>query len=152
MNDHAHNTNVPRLPLLGAAFLIVASLLLVAMVRLTGFGASHVEDSEAVMVRELRFEDRADGSIAVLDAREGNVVYSVAPGTNGFLRGTMRGLARERKRQGSGPEYPFRLIGHTDGRLTLEDPATGRRIDLESFGPTNAAVFSRLLVTEGRSQ
>jgi len=29
--------------------------------------------------------------------------------------------------------------------LTLVDPGTGRRVDLESFGPTNAAVFARLM-------
>jgi len=76
----------------------------------------------------------------------------VAPGTNGFLRGTLRGLARERKRQGIGPEAPFRLTAHDDGRLTLADPATGRRVDLESFGPTNAAVFSQLLVAGGAAR
>jgi hypothetical protein len=30
-------------------------------------------------------------------------------------------------------------------RLTLADPATGERVDLESFGPTNAAAFAQLL-------
>ena len=73
------------------------------------------------------------------------MVETVAPGTNGFLRGTMRGLARERKRQGIGAELPFRMIGRADGRLTLEDPGTGRRVDLGSFGPTNAAAFARLM-------
>ena len=57
----------------------------------------------------------------------------------------MRGLARERKRQGIGPELPFQLVGRADGRLTLIDPGTGRRVDLESFGPTNAAAFVRLM-------
>ena len=28
---------------------------------------------------------------------------------------------------------------------TLEDPATAQRVDLESFGPPNSAVFARLL-------
>ncbi|RZJ85185.1 MAG: photosynthetic complex assembly protein PuhC, partial [Massilia sp.] len=97
--------------------------------------------------RQLRFEDRDDGSIAVLDAKGGALLYTVAPGTNGFLRSTMRGLVRERKREGQGPELPFELLGRTDGRLTLLDPATGRRIDLESFGTTNSAVFARLLPT-----
>ena len=31
------------------------------------------------------------------------------------------------------------------GSLTLVDPATSERVDLESFGPTNAAVFAQLL-------
>ncbi len=78
-------------------------------------------------------------------------VDTVAPGTNGFLRGTMRGLARERKRQGVGPELPFRMIGRADGKLTLEDPGTGRRVDLGSFGPTNAAVFAQLMATALRA-
>ena len=48
-------------------------------------------------------------------------------------------------RLGLGAEQPFQLIGRTDGRLTLADPATGQRVDLESFGPTNVAVFARFL-------
>ena len=65
-------------------------------------------------------------------------MYVVAPGTNGFLRGVLRGLARERKLERSAIEPPFRLTRWADGRLSLEDPATGRRIDdLEAFGPTN---------------
>jgi len=98
-------------------------------------------------VQQLRFEDRDDGGIAVRDARSGALLATVAPGTNGFLRSTMRGLVRERKRQGLGPELPFELIARVDGRLTLIDPGTHRRIDLESFGPTNSAVFARLLPT-----
>jgi hypothetical protein len=37
------------------------------------------------------------------------------------------------------------LIGRADGRLTLRDPSTGRIVDLESFGPTNAGEFAHLL-------
>ena len=43
---------------------------------------------------------------------------------------------------------PFKLIARTDGRLTLFDPVTGQRIDLESFGPTNAAVFAPFLTMQ----
>ena len=39
-----------------------------------------------------------------------------------------------------------------DGRLTLVDPGTGRRVDLESFGPTNSAVFAQLLPTPTGAQ
>jgi putative photosynthetic complex assembly protein len=44
-----------------------------------------------------------------------------------------------------GPDLPFRLTHWSDGRLTLEDAATGRRIELESFGPTNMQAFASLL-------
>ena len=144
VHAHSHGT-VPRLPLIALGAMVVLVVLTVALVRLTGVGAVQVPDAAAASVRELLFEDRPNGSIVVLDARDRHVVDTVAPESNGFLRGTMRGLARERKRQGIGPELPFRLIGRADGRLTLVDPGTGRRVDLESFGPTNAAAFARLM-------
>lgn len=143
---HVHAQEpLPRALLMALAGFALAALLLAAVARLTGWGTAHQPDAPAVAVRELRFEDRADGGIAILDARDGAVVGAAEPGTNGFLRSAVRGLVRERKRQGAGADVPFRLVARADGRLTLEDPATTRRIDLESFGATNAAVFARLL-------
>ena len=146
MAESAVSPHFPKAPLLAVGGLVLAALVSVAVVRLTGYGLIHVPDASTVATREFRFEDRPDGSIAVLEAGSGRVVSTVAPGTNGFLRGTMRGLARERKRQNVGPEIPFQLLGRSDGRLTLVDPGTGRRVDIESFGPTNAAVFAGLMV------
>ncbi len=93
--------------------------------------------------RSLRFEDRPNGDIAVLDATTQREVAHFQ-GEQGFLRGSLRALARERQRRGIGPQMPFELTGHVDGRITLRDTATGQRIALESFGPTNSAVFSQL--------
>ena len=140
-------TGFPRAPLLAVGGFVLASVVAVAAVRLTGVGVVRTPDAPTVSVREFRFEDRPDGSIVVLDASGRQLIDTVAPGTNGFLRGTMRGLARERKRQGVGPELPFRMIGRADGKLTLEDPGTGRRVDLGSFGPTNAAVFAQIMAS-----
>jgi len=138
-------SNLPVLPLAAMGALVLSSLLGVSLVRLAGISAVQQADAATYSTRELRFQDRADGGIDVLDARNGTLLETVAPGTNGFLRSTMRGLVRERKRQSLGPETPFELLGRVDGRLTLVDPGTGRRIDLESFGPTNSAVFAKLL-------
>jgi putative photosynthetic complex assembly protein len=135
----------PRGPLIGASALIGFALLSAVLVRATGIGASRTPDAAPVAVRELRFEDRTDGSIAVYDPVNNRLLETVSPGTNGFLRGTLRGLARERKRQRISPDQPFRLTARIDGRLTLEDEATGRRVDLESFGPTNLGAFAQLL-------
>jgi putative photosynthetic complex assembly protein len=66
-------------------------------------------------------------------------------GEQGFLRGSLRALARERRMREVGSLPPFELAARADGRLTLMDTATGARLDLESFGPTNAAVFARML-------
>jgi len=142
-----YRDTVPRGMLAALGAVVLASLLAVGFVRLTGIGVAHVPDAPAVSVREFRFEDQANGGIVVRDAHSGRVVHTVAPETNGFLRGTMRGLARERHRRAIGPEIPFRMVGRADGKLTLEDPATGRRVDLGSFGPTNAAVFAGLMAS-----
>jgi putative photosynthetic complex assembly protein len=152
MNSATHDRSLPpirypRAPLFALGGLVLASVLAVSAVRLTGVGAMHVPDAPAVAVREFRFEDRPDGSIVVLDAAGRQLIDTVAPGSNGFLRGTMRGLARERMRQGVSRELPFRMTGRADGKLTLEDPGTGRRVDLGSFGPTNAAVFAHIMAS-----
>jgi putative photosynthetic complex assembly protein len=78
------------------------------------------------------------------DEATGELVASVQ-GEQGFLRGALRALSRERRARGLGPEQPFELIARPDGRLTLVDPVTEQRIDLESFGPTNAGKFATLL-------
>ena len=61
----------------------------------------------------------------------------------------MRILARERRMNDEGRETPFRLIRWADGRLSIEDPATGRRIDLGAFGAANTQAFARLMPTSG---
>lgn len=136
---------LPRGPLIGAGVLVGMTILFVLLTRLTGLGASQIVPATPLTVRNLHFSDLPNGAIAVYDVKEGRAIDVVAPGTNGFLRATLRGLARERKRQGIGDATPFRLIGGEHGRLTLEDPATGRHVDLEAFGATNADVFARLL-------
>jgi putative photosynthetic complex assembly protein len=94
-------------------------------------------------VLQLRFEDRPDGSIAVIDYKTGREIDAIQ-GEAGFVRGTLRGLAQERKRRGLDSGPPFELIYRADGRLTLADTATGRMLDLESFGPINASTFFKL--------
>ena len=81
----------------------------------------------------------------VWDASSDQLLVSLQPGTENFIRGVMRGLARERRSHSLDRETPFRIARHSDGRLTLQDLATGRRIDLQAFGPTNVGSFERLL-------
>lgn len=144
----ALNPTFPRTPLLLIGATLMAVLVAVAAVRLSGVDISE-PDAAAVQTRALRFEDRPDGSIAVIDGRSGTVVHHVV-GEAGFVRGTLRGLARERKRMGGGPDQAFELVARADGRFTLHDPVTGRRVDLESFGPVNAAGFAALLYVGGK--
>jgi putative photosynthetic complex assembly protein len=140
----------PRAPLIGLFAVVGLSLAVAATGRITNIGATPVAGT-VIAARDLRFADGADGSVIVTDARDGTPV-EVLTGENGFIRGTLRGLARTRKSEGIGPEDAFRLAAWNDGRLTLDDPATGRHIELEAFGPTNTAVFGRLLTAHGGTQ
>ena len=107
-------------------------------------------DAPAKQVKQLRFEDRSDGSIAVFDYQTGKQIDSIV-GEAGFVRGTLRTLAQERKRRDIDNKPPFELIARQDGRLTLMDPSTGRTIDLESFGAINAKHFARLLQIDSQT-
>jgi putative photosynthetic complex assembly protein len=135
----------PRAPLLGAAALVCISLIAATVGSLTGIGA-RAPVSTPVSERLLRFLDGPDGSVLVYDANAAAKPITVATGQNGFLRGVLRGFARTRKADGVGDEAPFLLTAWADGRLTLQDPSTGRHADLEAFGPTNVAVFARFLI------
>jgi putative photosynthetic complex assembly protein len=130
--------------LVGAAALIAATLL----VAIPGHRAP-VDPAAAgmrpVAERGLLFADRADGGILVRDARTGRVIEELPAGTEGFLRGALRGLARDRLRAGHGPDVPFRLSAWADGRITLEDTATGVVMELHAFGRGNAEAFLNLM-------
>lgn len=99
--------------------------------------------------RLVRFEDASDGSVVIRDAQNMQILARFPVAEGGFVRGSIRALARERRQEGQGREAPFRLAVWLDGQLTLDDAATGRRIDLTAFGATNAGVFSRLLTAQG---
>ncbi len=147
MATHTHNIQLPRGLLLAAVLLVGGVLLAVATVRISGVDISTRSQAATVAERQLRFEDAPDGSIRVIDAGGAApvVVQTIAAGEGGFLRGALRALVRARRSAGVGAATPFHLVAHADGRLTLEDPATQQRLALESFGPTNAAVFAQLL-------
>jgi putative photosynthetic complex assembly protein len=133
----------PRLPLVAAGGMVAIALVAAIAGRLAGDGNMQ-PTATMVAERNLRFEDRADGAVLVVNA-ENNKTIQVMTGQNGFLRGTLRGFARTRHMEGIGETVPFRLSSWSDGRLILFDPATGRHVDIEAFGTLNEAVFGRLL-------
>ena len=142
-NAHTHPDPLPRGLLMAMAALVLVALAGVSAVRLSGTEV-RAPDAAPALSRSLKFSDASDGGVLVIDARSGEQVAHVQ-GEGGFLRGALRVMARERRMRGLGGEAPFELVGRADGRLTLLDPATGQRIDLEAFGPTNAGAFAALL-------
>jgi len=127
------------------AALIVGTLLAVLLARPPGGARTGLPQVDLVVERDFVFLDGPDGEVSVSVAGHPALGRALPAGTHNFIRGVLRGLARERRQHGLGREAPFRLAAWADGRLSLEDTATGRIIALESFGPTNAAEFRRLL-------
>lgn len=143
MQPRNPHRSIPRAPLLVGLGLLAFTLAVTDLFGLVGgAGAS---TAAPVVERALRFEDRADGAIVAREAATGAEVMVFDPGTNGFVRGTLRALARGRRQADLGRDVPFRLAAWRDGRVVLTDTATGREVELNAFGETNKDVFLRLL-------
>ena len=136
----------PRWILYCGAGIIAFSLISVGLIRITGNGPDQRAAAPTVQ-RSLVFEDQKDGGVRVADGVTGQTL-TVLHGEQGFVRGALRALTRERFSRGIGSAQPFELIARVDGRVTLLDPSTGQRVDLESFGPTNTAEFARFLAMQ----
>lgn len=139
---HAPMSSALPFPLLWMASLLLLVLLAVGWARWQGVTVQF-EEAPTVWQRELVFTDTPHGDVLVVDAATGQPVARFE-GEQGFLRGTLRALARERSRRAIGPESALHLLAKSDGRLILLDPSTGEKIGLEAFGPSNLAVFVRL--------
>ena len=133
----------PRWVLFCAGGILALSLISVGLVRLTGNGPDQLAAAPTAQ-RSLVFLDSQDGGVRVEDGATGQML-TVLHGEQGFVRGALRALSRERYARGIGSSQPFDLIARVDGRLTLLAPATGQTVDLESFGPTNAGQFGQFL-------
>lgn len=141
-----HRDTFPQWVLYSVGGILAFALISVGLVRLTGNGPDQ-RAAAATVERALRFEDQRDHSVRVSDGLTGEKL-TVLHGEQGFVRGVLRALSRERHARGIGSAPPFKLIARVDGRVTLLDPATGQRVDLESFGPTNTAEFARFLAMQ----
>ena len=144
-----HQHEAPLVP--PAALAMLGSLLLISLVIVAAVRWSGVEirspDAPSLAISHLRFQDLPDGSVSVIDGITQRQTH-VITGEAGFIRGALRVLSHERIRRGLGDLDPFELHQRKDGRLTLLDPRTGVRLDLESFGPQHAASFARLMKKE----
>ena len=136
---------IPKNALRALGAVVVLSLGLAAFGRYTGIGTSHVAITPVTQTLALKFEDARDGSVLVTQEPGARQIAVLAPGTNGFIRGTVRGLVRGRKIASIGPELPFLLERHDNGDLTLRDPANGRQLELKGFGVTNIGAFEKIM-------
>jgi putative photosynthetic complex assembly protein len=129
----------------GVTAVVVLTMLGVAGLRLSGYEPDQSITSPVIESCLLRFEDADAGRILVYNHANGELLAELDPGTDSFIRGVMRALARERRAHSVSMEEPFELARHEDGRLVLADSQIGREINLIAFGPTNAGSFDRIL-------
>lgn len=150
--SHDHHTQpFPRGALFAAAGVIALTITAAAAGRMSGI-TYNAPTAAPVVARDLLFQDRPNGAVAVFEASNPSApIAMIAPETNGFLRATMRGLARQRLRQDADRQTPFRLTQWADGRLTLEDPTTHRSVEMEAFGISNEQAFAQLLTAKAGS-
>lgn len=149
-----HDPTVPRGALVGAALLLMFVIALTGAVRF-GFIPRSADPSVTraaanvmpAQERSLRFIDRSDGAVVVSDANSGDTVAVIPFGQGGFLRATMRRMAKVRIAAGIGTEPPFTLIRWKNGALSLKDPATGGDAEIYGFGPDHTKIFADMLET-----
>lgn len=139
----------PRRAVHAGLALLGMTILFAGFARMTDIGVTRLAHSPAIEAQEMRFLDNPEGGVRV-ESADGRVIASFGIGEGGFLRGVLRGFARDRRSRDMGSQEPFTLARHQDGRLSLRDSASGRVVELDAFGPTNAGLFGRLLI-EGRS-
>ena len=145
MPRRKHDETIPRILVRAMFGLVVFSVIAVLIGQNTGMGLRLTPEAAPVEQRMLAFEDQLDGATVVLDHETGAKVALLPADGDGFVRGVLRGLTRDRALTRMEETNVYLLTAWDDGRLSIEDPATGQRFDLNSFGRDNLAAFARFL-------
>lgn len=150
MHDHAHDAPIPRLLLRAVMGLVLFSIVAVLVGQFTERGLVMNPPVTAAEEVQLTFEAQPGGDMIVRNGETGVTVAVLAADGDGFIRGVLRGMERGRALARLSHQPTYLLIRSTDGRLTISDPETGERIDLNGFGADNLAAFARLLPSRGK--
>ncbi len=148
------NNKVPFSPIGTKHFLGMLMAMLLTLLYATYVTQFHknepIYESLVIEKTSLIFKDDTNGDILIevvtdtINAKEAKYQMRLS-GEQGFVRGTLRALARERKSRNLSRDVPFDLELHQDGRLSIKDPLTNSFIALEAFGPDNVDVFLKIL-------
>lgn len=146
--DHDDAMQVPRWALIAAGCLVSGTI---ALATISSLGAKRVAMPQAsAPITALRFDQNAAQALIVTNAVTGKQVAFIAPTADAFLRTTLRTMIETRISDGITRTAPFLLIPTGKDDLVLDDPATGQKIDLQAFGPSNSVQFQNL-TTKGQS-
>lgn len=134
---------IPRVLLRAMLALALASLAITTAAVVTGREpVGQPKAAEVVDTRTIALVGGGAKAVTVLDG-EGAVLADMEHG--GFITVVQNGLARERLKNGLPATLPVEVVRYANGRLELQDPATGWSVELGNFGAENTAAFERLL-------
>jgi putative photosynthetic complex assembly protein len=100
MSDPFGDRPFPRGALIAVVGLIVFTLVAVGTARWVGGTGTEPVTGSITESRELRFEDGRGGLVYVYAGTDESAIAVLEPGTENFIRGVLRGLARERRSHG----------------------------------------------------
>ncbi len=154
-HDHSHSSaGAPRWALASAAGVVVFALIIVAGARLSGMKPVSAPSATAAAEATLavRFIDREDGAIVVREGETDAVLAVLNDNTTALVRGVAQTLDHARRvhlaRDGGADAArladPLVLTRFANGLIWLEDPHSGKRIELRAFGVDSLAVFAAL--------
>jgi len=140
----------PRVMLLAIGSVMVLSFALAAVSRIQSGGAAGTDalsqqeaaQNAVVASRSLRFEDRPDGSIAVIDVADGPEIDTVKPGADNFLRRKYRpdgSLATEEVVVKYKTVSTVEFTVADDKRITLD---AARLVDSEYTAPPTVVPYT----------
>jgi putative photosynthetic complex assembly protein len=139
---------IPRIVLRALIGVVLFSFFAVLVAKYTGYGVMMTPQSAAAETRLLQFDVQSNGEMVVRDHESGAEVALFGEGEGGFIRGVLRGLARSRALERMEEGDVFLLTRWEDGRLSVTDPITQERFDLNSFGVDNLQAFAQLLKSQ----
>lgn len=134
---------IPKGLLVAMCLFALSGLAIASYASLTGGARAGIPAaSEPVRERSLILEGNSAQAVTVR-AADGSLLIDMPHG--GFVTVVQNAVATARHRHGVDMSMPVRLVEYANGRLVLEDPATGESYELYAFGSGNKAAFERLL-------
>ena len=127
------------------AIVVFAALSLTLTAKLTGFGLSQTELGQPVISQPMSIALEAEGHIVVSNPQTGEVYLTYSDGRGGFFRSILRAFSLKRRAYNVPDSTPFQVTRWDSGRLTLDDPATGHSIPVDSFGRSVTDIFAPIV-------
>lgn len=134
---------IPKGLLVAMCLFALSGLAIASYASLTGGPRAGVPaTAEPVRERSLILRGDSAQAVTVLNAADGSLLVDLPRG--GFVTVVQNAVTTARLRYGVDQSLPVRLVEYANGRLVLEDAATGTSIELYAFGSDNKAAFERL--------